>query len=136
MGKRLRGGCLCGGVAYECTGEPAAAGFCHCADCRKCTGSAFNISVGVDAARFRLTRGTLKGFTKRGDSGNELTRHFCTECGSPIYTSSPHHPETIYLKAGSLDDPAAVKPGHQAWMRSRVSWSVIDSALPSFEKGR
>lgn len=61
-----------------------------------------------------------------------LTRHFCPECGSPIFTSSPEHAEYVYVKAGSLDDPLIVKPTHQNWTGSAVPWSQIGGNLPSF----
>ena len=77
--------CLCGYITYEYSGPVGPAGYCHCEDCRRCTGSAFNISVRLSLAEFRITSGNPKPFTKRGDSGNELTRHFCPECGSPIF---------------------------------------------------
>jgi hypothetical protein len=80
--------------------------------------------------------GHVKGFIKRGVSGTELTRYFCPECGSPIYTSSPRHPLHVYVKAGTLDDPTVVKPGHQSWVGAAVSWSAIDSSLPTFPRGR
>ena len=126
----LTGGCLCGAVRYEYDGEIGPANYCHCADCRRCTGSAFNIGVRVAARQFRIVKGTPRGFTKTGDSGNALTRHFCPECGSPLYTSSPRHPEFFYLKAGCLDDPAVVHPTHQNWTRSRVPWAAIGPELP------
>ena len=37
------GGCLCGDVRYRVRGEPVHVGRCHCADCRKESGSAFTI---------------------------------------------------------------------------------------------
>lgn len=132
----LTGGCLCGAIRYAYDGEAGPAGYCHCTDCRKATGSAFNIAVRVEARRFRIVKGATRGFTKSGDSGGELTRHFCAECGSPLYTASPRHPDDYYLKAGSLDDPAAVRPSHQSWLRSRVSWAAIDPGLPGFPEGR
>src|SRR6478752_7454450 len=89
----MTGRCLCGATAFEYSGEIGPAGYCHCSDCRRVTGSAFNVSVRVEADKFRVARGQPKGFAKLADSGNELTRHFCAECGSPIYTSSPSHPE-------------------------------------------
>jgi hypothetical protein len=134
MSGKLTGHCLCGAVKYECAAVAGPAGYCHCEDCRRCTGSAFNVSVRLDAAAFRLAGGRLGRYTKRGDSGAELTRHFCVNCGSPIYTSSPGHPESVFVKAGTLDDPALVRPAHQAWVGSAVPWSRIDPALPSFEK--
>lgn len=131
----ISGRCLCGRVAYQYCGEVGPASYCHCEDCRRCTGSAFNIGLRFASARFRIISGDPKGFTKLADSGNELTRHFCPDCGSPIFTSSPRHPGWVYVKAGSLDDPAIVKPERQSWTASAVPWSRIDPGLPSFSKG-
>ncbi len=134
MSERYSGGCLCGGVRFEIDGPPGGAGYCHCADCRKLTGSAFNVSAPVAADALRITAGAPKAFTKRADSGNELTRYFCPDCGSPLYTASPAHPDTVYVKAGALDDPTLIIPLHQSWTRSRVSWAAIADDLPGFER--
>ena len=135
MVTRIHGRCLCGHVMYEYSGSVGPANYCHCEDCRRCTGSAFNIGVRFNLAEFHITAGGPKGFTKRGESGSELTRHFCPECGSPIFTSSPKHPDYVYVKAGTLDDPTVVRPTHQSWVASAVSWSQIDRAIASFAKG-
>jgi len=132
----VTGGCLCGAVRYAYDGEIGTAGYCHCADCRKISGSAFGISVPVEAAGFRITQGTPKSFTKPGDSGRPVTRSFCPECGSPLYTTPPARPGVLFLKAGSLDDPSVVKPDRQAWVRSRVSWAHIEPGIASFETSR
>ena len=76
-----------------------------------------------------------RGFTKRGESGGDLTRHFCPECGSPIFTSSPKHPKHVYVKAGTLDDPNVVKPAHENWVASAVSWSQIHRNIARFTRG-
>jgi hypothetical protein len=130
------GGCLCGRVRYEYRGEVGAAGYCHCADCRRISGSAFGVSVRVSAAGFRVTSGTPKGFTKVGDSGRAVARYFCPDCGSPLYTEPPLHPETVFLKAGSLDDPTLVRPDRQAWTRSRVEWAAIDPGIATYDTNR
>ena len=36
----ITGGCLCGGVRYEVSGEPLFARFCCCRDCQRQSGSA------------------------------------------------------------------------------------------------
>jgi hypothetical protein len=41
----------------------------------------------------------------------------------------------VYVKAGTLDDPMVVKPTHQNWVVSAVSWSQIGRDIVSFEKG-
>src|SRR5260370_9412605 len=38
-----------------------------------------------------------RGLSKQPDSGNPLTTYFCPECGSPLYTLSPVHPEVLYV---------------------------------------
>jgi hypothetical protein len=131
----IHGRCLCGHVSYEYTGSVGPANYCHCEDCRRCTGSAFNIGVRFDLGEFRIVSGSPKGFTTQGESGRELTRHFCPECGSPIFTSSPKHPDYVYVKAGGLDDPLIVEATHQNWVGSAVPWSRIDPAVASFTKG-
>jgi hypothetical protein len=136
MARPVRGRCLCGHIQYECDGPVGPATYCHCEDCRRCTGSAFNVGVRVEKAAFRIVSGMPRGFTKRGDSGGELTRHFCPECGSPIFTSAPKHPDAVFVKAGTFDDPAVVRPADQIWVQSMVPWSRIDPATRSFAGGR
>ena len=45
MDNVVSGGCLCGFIRYEYDGELGAANYCHCNDCRRTTGSAFNIGI-------------------------------------------------------------------------------------------
>ena len=130
----VTGRCLCGHVTWRHDGEVGPASYCHCEDCRRCTGSAFNVGVRLRRADFHVTRGSPKGFTKRGDSGRELTRHFCPECGSPIFTSAPKHPDHVYVKAGTFDDPGLVRPAQQNWVASAVSWHRIPADLPASAK--
>lgn len=130
----VTGGCLCGTIRVLCAGGVGDAGICHCEDCRRCTGAAYNVSVAVDRDRFTVTQGTARSFTSRADSGNELTRYFCGECGSPIYTASPAHPDRVFVKAGILDDPSVVRPTIQRWTVSSVPWSRIADALPATER--
>lgn len=136
MGDPITGGCLCGAVRYAIDGPVGAAGYCHCADCRRISGSAYGISVPVAAADFRIVQGTPKGYTKPSDAGRPVTRFFCPECGSPIYTQPPLHPDRVFVKAGSLDDPGLVTPNRQAWTASRVAWAEIDPGIESFPRGR
>ena len=131
----ITGGCLCGAVRYEHEGPLGAAGYCHCADCRHVSGSAFGVSVRGIAERFRITAGAPKSYTKAGDSGRLVTRYFCGDCGSPLFTRPPLHPEVVFIKAGSLDDPGLVAPEREAWTDSRVAWAVIPPAIASKPRG-
>ena len=136
MIEAVTGGCLCGNVRHQCEADVGPANYCHCEDCRRCTGSAFNVGVRVEARHFRIVKGSPRAFTKTSASGNPLTRHFCPECGSPLYTTSPVHPDVLYVKAGCIDQPGIVHPTHQIWMNSKVAWATIGPDLPGFPKGR
>ncbi|WP_442892589.1 GFA family protein [Ensifer sp. CCNWLY38] len=136
MSEKITDTCLCGAVRISC-GEPAGAGgYCHCEDCRKSTGSAFGVNIPFEASEFRIISGEIRSFTKTADSGNDLTRHFCPNCGSPLFGTSPQHPGRIYVRAGIIDQPSLVRPASQTWCESKVEWSAIDPRLPSYPEGR
>lgn len=135
MVETTTGGCLCGHIQFEISDQPGPAGYCHCTDCRRVTGSAFNISLPVNVAALRISSGAPKSYTTTADSGAELTRYFCPDCGSPLYTASPRHADVVYVKAGVLDDPTLVRPDHQSWVRSRVPWAAIADDLPAHARG-
>src|SRR5690606_3498949 len=108
-------------------GEPLGpGGYCHCSDCRKATGSAFAVNVPFDADGFHIESGEIGAFTTTADSGNELIRHFCRNCGSPLFGTSPQHPGRVYVRAGIIDPPFHVEPASQSWCASKVRWSEID----------
>jgi hypothetical protein len=132
----LRGGCLCGAVRYECTGDPGNASYCHCDDCKRATGGPYTVGVLVRAADLRILTGQVKGYTTIADSGRKITRQFCPECGSPLFTRAEKCPDLVFLKAGSLDEPQRVKPNCQTWTKRAVPWACIDESLPSFPEGR
>ena len=134
--KMVTGGCLCGAVRFSYDEEIGPAGYCHCADCRRSTGGPYTLSVRLVTSGFEVETASLGEFTKAGESGAAITRHFCVRCGSPVYTSSEHRPEFIHVKAGVLDDPAVVQPVHETWTKSRVVWADIPSEIASYERGR
>ena len=50
---KMTGGCKCGQVRYSANAEPAFTGVCHCTDCQKESGTAFNDDLD-DAAKDAL----------------------------------------------------------------------------------
>ena len=79
------GGCLCGAVRYESEGEPQFSLQCHCRDCQRQSGAPHVAAVRVPAAAFRIVRGTPRHYVAKADSGNDITRVFCGDCGTPLY---------------------------------------------------
>ena len=65
-------------------------------------------------------------------SGNQITREFCPECGSPLFTKGEVFPGVVWIKAGSLDRPELVEPTHHIWAGMAIPWAYLDKDLPSF----
>jgi hypothetical protein len=129
------GGCLCGKVRYEVASEPVAFMICHCRDCQYVSGGEPAAVVVVPKPAFRLVKGTVKGFAVKGESGAEVERQFCPDCGTPLFSRLGAMPQLWAIKAGSMDDSSWLKPTAFLWTHSAQPWAHHDSALKSFDKG-
>ena len=111
MSDKIRtGGCLCGAVRYQVSGEPYIAGLCHCTKCRKLTGSAFSATANWRQAQFTMT-GNVQTYDRR---------QFCPACGSRLFFLFDDGVE-IFL--GTLDDaPHDIPPHLEVWTIRREPW--------------
>ncbi len=134
MATSLTGGCLCGAVRYECSAEPVMSVNCYCRDCQHATGSAMAPVLIVPKSTFRLTKGELKHFAVKADSGNEVSRGFCQNCGSPVLSLMSGMPDLAAVKASSLDDPSVYKPTMNVFVASAPPWAPVSSEIPGFAK--
>ena len=132
MRSPMTGGCLCGAVRYESAGAPVFSLLCHCRDCQRSSGSAYNAALRVPAAGFRITQGEPKLYARTADSGNMVTRAFCPDCGSPLFIRVSTRPDLIGLRAGTLDDPSAFRPEADIFVKSAQPWDHMDPALPKY----
>lgn len=128
----IEGGCLCGRVRYRCA-EETGGGHCHCIDCRKTSGTGHGSHMIVPDAAFSMT-GALKFFDKPADSGNMVSRAFCPECGSAVYSTNSGMPGLVFVRASSLDDPELFKPQMVVYTDRAASWDKMDPALPGFAR--
>lgn len=120
MTKR-QGGCLCGAVRYEITGDIAVTAVCHCTHCQKQSGGIFSVNLVVPEAGYTQT-GETKLFQDKGDSGHPVYRHFCGACGSPIRSTIAGMPGVVMIKAGTLDDMSGITPGIEVYTDHAVEW--------------
>ena len=130
-GTTITGGCLCGAVRYESTGEPILAGHCQCADCRKLSGTGHTSVVAVPEQTLTVT-GKVTRYNTTGDSGGMVRRIFCPTCGTPLYGLVEAMPGTVMLRASSLDDPEVFEPQMVIFTSRAASWDHMDPALPAF----
>ncbi|MBB4478401.1 GFA family protein [Rhizobium etli] len=108
--RRRSGSCLCGTVVYSVEGEPLRVGLCHCADCRKSSGSAF-VFFAV------WPRGA---FSHSGEIATFAGRSFCPACGGRLFCLQE---EAVEIRLGTLDSPPTdLEPDHELWIKRREAW--------------
>lgn len=127
----LSGGCLCGAVRYEANTKPEIVGECYCIDCRKSSGTGHCTNIAVPKDAFSVS-GQLKFYDKPADSGNIVSRGFCPDCGSPVYSVNSGWDGMAFIRASSLDDPNAVTPMLSVYTSRAPSWDQPNADLPGF----
>ncbi len=128
------GGCQCGTVRYALSGEPLALYVCHCLECRKQSASAFGMSLQVRCADLVLTGGTPRFWSRGADSGARVDCAFCPDCGSRLWHQQGEAPETVTVKAGSLDEPVDAMPAIHIWVKRKLLGIVIPEGAARFDE--
>lgn len=116
------GGCLCGNIRFEVTGAPLRSFCCHCSMCKKASGGPMMALFFAPRINVHVTRGK----TQRYRSSETAVRHFCVDCGSPIFFERLTRPERLGVFVGSLDDPSEFKPDYHIWTSRQCSWLRLD----------
>lgn len=128
---KITGSCLCGAVRYECDADPQIMGNCYCTDCRKIsgTGHCSNMALPEDALKIS---GDMKTFSSAADSGNEITRHFCPQCGVRLFSTTAGFPGMRMVAAGTLDNPELFNPNISVYTSRAPSWDKPLENVPAF----
>jgi hypothetical protein len=131
MSAALEGGCACGAVRYRLTSEPLIVHCCHCLNCQRQTGSAFVINLLIEADRVELT-GQPQPVDVPRDDGSVQRVFRCPSCQVAVF-SEYGWPEVRFVRGGTLDEPAAVRPDVHIFTRSKVPWVVLPDDTPAFD---
>ena len=122
--KNQEGGCLCGAVRFRLDqGGVLGSSHCHCRDCQRATGSAFATFCIVPGPAFELEKGDPGSFSVQGDSGGSVTRFFCRDCGSQLYSTVSMMPGAYFVKSGSLEDASWMEPASAFWSSTAQPWA-------------
>jgi hypothetical protein len=116
------GGCSCGAIRYEIGAFPLLLYTCNCTDCQTASGSSFALNMPVRSEGFRITKGEPKAWRRRSPSGEDVISWFCGDCGGRIYGERKQRPETMNLRAGTLDDTKWLVPVMHMFMDSAQPW--------------
>jgi len=130
---RYTGGCLCGAIRYEISGEAGSFFHCHCKRCRQAsgTGHASNLIVKPDSASWTSGESMLGGYPVPG--AKRFRTVFCSNCGSPLPRIAPDLSVAV-IPAGSLDSTPDISPTDRIFWDSRAEWSCETGALPSWSE--
>ena len=128
----LTGGCMCGAVRYQVTGDPFLVSHCHCLSCRKHNGGPVVTLAGFSSGQVEFEGDERKMY----ESSPGVGRAFCGKCGTPLTWEGDGGEELgliVELHLSTFDDPEALVPTGHAFYPERISWFDIADSLPRFE---
>ena len=133
MSKAYSGGCACGAIHYEISGEPLVMGDCQCRDCQRQSGTGHGSYLTFPSKESVTLKGNATHRNVIGDSGNVKTHAFCPSCGSPVYLTFSAMPDLFTVHAASLDDPTRYRPPMVLYGVRGYAWDHLDPTVPKFE---
>jgi len=128
------GSCLCGAVQYEITGELGPIQICHCQQCRKAQGGPFASNIPVKTDNFVITAGSDQLKELESVSRKGKYRVTCSECGSPIISRLDSVPDTVRLRAGTINEPVLQKIQHHQFVAFKADWYEITDDAPRYDE--
>jgi len=137
MSAGFSGGCFCGRIAYRVGAAPIFVYLCHCSDCRRINGSAFHTGIAVRRDDFTTAAGEPASFATSADSGHTITRHFCRECSTQLWSLTTADLSVLSVKAGSVVSVPAgsITPRLQIFHDSRVPWAEPPRNILTYRRG-
>lgn len=126
------GKCFCGEVRFRLNAEIANVVNCHCNFCRSHSGGAFSTYAALPYAAFEITDG--KESLRTFGTGNG-SKHFCGECGTPIFNLNGKYPGACMVYLGTLERCREILPKVNVWCESKLGWIESTMSLPSMAQG-
>jgi hypothetical protein len=127
--RKLAGRCTCGAVRYEAEDDFEYAANCHCADCRRTTGSAFKPFAGIKRRQFRVAAGADALMIAGSNTAHDAR---CKQCGSLLY-SLVREGQYVHVAMGTLVDDPTIRPTEHIFVASKAPWFTITDDLPQHD---
>nr|WP_224702832.1 GFA family protein [Devosia sp. CJK-A8-3] len=109
---------------------------CSCLDCQRATGSGHSSVALVPTSALTVT-GTPKSVSRKADSGAAFTRHFCGECGMPLYGQSSRAPDLRMLAVGFFAGQTNwFAPRQLIFARSQQAWDLVGDHIARHQRYR
>ena len=124
------GGCRCGSIRYEVTGDPVAGVACHCRDCQYVSGGGANYSMVFRHTGFKVVKGSPTIYKAKPASGGSF---FCAACGVHVFSQPDTHLHLVAIKVGSLDDSSDFHVQADIWIKSAPVWHHRHEGAKQFD---
>lgn len=129
--KKLTGGCHCGSVRYEVSGDPLTHALCHCSDCRRHAGAPVVSWTMYPKEALSVTQGSPTVYS----SSAHGRRQFCPTCGTGLfYTNNEVLPGLVDIQSSTYDELEAIPARIQIQVAERVGWMEKAHELPAFDR--
>ncbi|MGH8495451.1 MAG: GFA family protein [Gammaproteobacteria bacterium] len=134
---KLQGSCHCASVRFELeSAHPYPFMRCYCSICRKTAGAGgYAINLAGDNRTLKVTGkkhvGVYRARMAEEKSGkttySSARRHFCKQCGSPLWLWDPNWPDLVHPHASAIDTELPVPPEHTHMMLgSKAMWVEVE----------
>ena len=123
-----KGSCLCGGVAFDISGDLTPPSVCHCSQCRKQSGHVWASTHFPDQNLSLTAQDSLQWYA----ASDSAKRGFCKICGSFLFWK--HRDEdTISVAMGALDPPTGLHLARHIFVADKGDYYDIADDLPQLE---
>ena len=127
------GKCLCGNIEVQCDDLPKNVAACYCEDCQKVSGGGPSFNIVISDEKIRFIKGKPSIYKMKSESGNDLERLFCSDCGTAI--CSKLQSRTVW-KAGLFSHLKDLEVAVNVWTKSSNKLCYVDTNKTTFEQGR
>jgi hypothetical protein len=79
-----------------------------------------------------VTAGKPRPVEAPRDDGSVQTVYRCRDCQVAVF-SEYGRPEVLFVRGGSLDDPASVAPDVHIFTRSKLPWVTLPEGVPAVD---
>lgn len=126
--------CVCRNLTLSIVGEAQVVAICSCKQCQLRTGSVYSAHAFFPASEV-VINGEHNTFTRGSDSGNNVTFHFCPNCGVNVFWKAEKRPESWGVALGSLSGPELSLPIAALYAEKKLDWVPFPEGVPVYEKG-
>lgn len=127
----MRGKCLCESVEFSIDGQLGPIYNCHCSKCRRWHAAAFRTRASINKSQFTWLKGAdnLSAYK----SSDNVTKFFCTTCGSPLISTYENKPDILGIPLGGIEGIEALEVTAHIFVASKASWYEIPDSVPQYE---